>query len=274
MAFFDAARSAFSDTSLRELGGIGSPSSVPVFIVGMPRSGSTLIEQILAGHPAVFSAGETELLAEAILRRGLAASEQGAWGTWLSKVSAQELKEIGEDYVRQITAEAPASATRVIDKGLANFQLLGLIYLVLPNARIIHVHRDPLDTCVSCYSKLFGRGLGFTYDLAELGRYYVAYERLMDHWRRVLPPQMLIDVRYEDVVEDLEGQARRLLEHCGLEWDPRCLQFHDLERWVHTASAAQVRKPLYRSSIGRWRAYEPHLGPLIDAMTPRGAGKP
>jgi len=160
-----------------------------------------------------------------------------------------------------------------------NFYFIGLIHLALPNARIVHVMRDPADTCVSCFSKLFTvaeRGeLNHTYDLGELGRYYRRYERLMAHWRRVLPPGRILDVRYEDVVADLEGAARRMLAYCDLAWDERCVAFHQTKRHVRTASATQVRQPIYRSAIGRWRAYEEFIGPLLAQLDgPRdGTGK-
>ncbi|MBV8661998.1 MAG: sulfotransferase, partial [Hyphomicrobiales bacterium] len=141
--------------------------------------------------------------------------------------------------------------------------------LALPQARIIHVRREPLDTCISCFTNLFTDNIPYAYELAELGRYYRGYEALMAHWRRVLPPGMMLDVQYEDVVADLEGEGRRILAHCGLEWDPRCLDFHKNERIVRTASVAQVRQPINARSVGRWRAYEAHLGPLIEALVSR-----
>ena len=166
----------------------------------------------------------------------------------------------------EITRLAP-TATYVVDKMPSNFFFAGLIHLALPNARIIHVVRDPIDTCVSCFSKLFAAGQPHTYDLAELGRYYRGYQALMQHWHGVLPPGRILDVHYEDVVADLEGQARRLIAHCGLEWEPRCLAFHETQRPVHTASASQVRQPLYRTAIGRAQFYEPFLEPLRAALS-------
>jgi hypothetical protein len=148
----------------------------------------------------------------------------------------------------------------------ANFRLVGLIHLALPNAAIIHAVRNPVDTCLSCFSKLFSAAQTHTYDMAELGRYYRRYQALMAHWHRVLPPGRILDVHYEDVVSDLEGQARRFVTHCRLDWDPRCLDFHRTERSVRTASVAQVRQPIYNSSIGRWRMHEPFLGPLLTEL--------
>jgi hypothetical protein len=148
----------------------------------------------------------------------------------------------------------------------SNYYFLGLIHLILPNARIIHSMRNPVDTCISCFSKLFSAEQNHTYDLGELGRYYERYERLMAHWRRVLPAGAFLDVRYEDIVADLEGEARRILGHCGLPWDDRCLSFHETVRPVRTASASQVRQPIYGSAVGRWRVYEPFLAPLLEAL--------
>ena len=147
-----------------------------------------------------------------------------------------------------------------------NFRNIGLIHAAFPKARIIHAVREPVDTCVACFSKLFSEGQAFTYDLAELGRYYTAYSHVMDHWRGVLPAGMMIDVAYEDVVRDLEGQTRRMLDFCGLSWDARCLAFHQHRRSVETASAVQVRRPLYATSVGRAAAYAGRLGPLLQAL--------
>jgi hypothetical protein len=148
----------------------------------------------------------------------------------------------------------------------SNYYFAGLVHLALPNAKIIHIMRDPVDTCVSCFSKLFSAEQNHTYDLAELGRYYRRYEQLMAHWRRVLPEGRMLDVRYEDVVADLEGQARRIIAYCGLPWDDRCLSFHATDRPVRTASATQVRQPIYTSAVGRWKAYEQFLGPLLKEL--------
>jgi hypothetical protein len=152
----------------------------------------------------------------------------------------------------------------------SNFLLAGLIHLALPNATIIHAVRDPVDTCISCFSKLFTDGQLHTYDLAELGRYYRHYQTLMAHWHHVLPPGRILDVRYEDTVTDIEATARRIVAHCGLPWDPRCLDFHRTERPVRTASATQVRKPVYQSSVGRWRAYEAFIAPLLRELEAAG----
>src|ERR1019366_4853825 len=176
-----------------------------------------------------------------------ASSEQAAlvWG--------RRLQWIGKTYVDRTRANA-STARRIIDKTLENYRVMGLIHLALPNARIIHMHRDPIDTCISCFSKLF-TDVPYTYDLGELGRHYRAYETLMAHWRKILPAEALLEVQYEELVADLEGQARRIVSHCGLAWDPRCLDFHLTQRRVSTASWTQVRQPIYKSAVGRWKEY-------------------
>jgi hypothetical protein len=172
---------------------------------------------------------------------------------------------LGRAYLSRVAALGAGKA-RIVDKMPANFQNLGLISLGLPGARIIHCRRDPLDTCFSCYATRFVQRQPFAWDLVELGCYYRAYATLMDHWRASLPPERFIEVSYEDVLADLEGQARRLVAFLGLEWNDACLRFHETRRPVRTASVNQVRRPLFAESRGRWRAYAAHLGPLIEAL--------
>jgi tetratricopeptide (TPR) repeat protein len=241
--------------------GAGDPSSVPVFILGMPRSGSTLVEQILSCHPQVHAGGELKAL-------DLAGESVFGAATYPECVPAQHaaiFRRLGRDYLARLPA-LPDGKVRITDKLPGNFTHVGLIRLALPNARIIHTMRDPADTCLSCFSILFKDGLKYSYDLGELGRYYRRYSELMAHWRSVFPPGAMLDVRYEDVVNDLEGQARRLIDYCGLPWDDRCLDFHKNRRAVSTASAFQVRQPLFHSSLQRWRRYESHLSPLLCAL--------
>jgi hypothetical protein len=226
----------------------------------MPRSGSTLIEQILAGHPQIHAAGELGDLEKASRR-------STPFPECIPALDASDLRKIGQDYLARIPVLA-SGQTRIVNKLPDNFLRIGLIRLILPNARIIHTVRDPIDTCVSCYSKLFASGQYFSYELGELGRYYNRYRELMDHWRSILPSGVMLEVSYEDVVNDVEGQARRLMEYCGLPWDDRCVSFHQTTRLVKTASAVQVRKPLFRSSLQRWRKYEPSIGPLLQALGP------
>ena len=253
--------SVFTAEAMTARAGQGDPSELPIFIVGMPRSGTTLVEQMLASHPAVFGAGELLTMFD-LVNEGLAGAPfpQG-----IPSLSADDLRKFGASYIARLRKLAP-SATRITDKLPANFAFAGLIHLALPRARIIHIARDPMDVCFSCYSKLFPLGLEYTFDLGELGRYYHAYETLMAHWRNALPQGAMLEVQYETLVADFENQARRIVEYCGLEWSARCLDFHLTERAVRTASAGQVRMPLFQSSIGRWRPYEAWLRPLRDAL--------
>jgi len=244
---------------------VGDPSSVPVFVVGMPRSGSTLIEQILASHPQIHAAGELTILDQAEAGLFDAADHALPYPECVPALDGAAFRQLGQSYLARLPA-VPDGQRRIVDKLPGNFLRIGLIRLILPNARIIHTMRNPIDTCVSCYSKLFATGLHYCYDLAELGRYYRCYSRLMNHWRRVLPPGALLDVSYENVVDDLEGQARRLVDYCGLSWDDRCIGFHRTSRPIKTASAVQVRQPLFRGSLQRWRRYEACIGPLLDEL--------
>lgn len=243
----------------------GNPSDVPVFIIGMPRSGTTLVEQTLASHPAIFGAGERAELSQAVGRLNAGRLGAGRYPEAIWTMAGQELRLMGTDYVTALRSLAP-SAVRITDKMPGNFLYVGLIRLILPNARIIHTVRDPVDTCLSCFSKLFSGEQPFAYDLAELGHYHRAYQHLMAHWRSVLPLGVMLEVEYEALVEDFEAQARRLVAHCSLEWDPACLEFYKTSRPVHTASMLQVRQPIYRSSVGRWRPDAALLRPLVEAL--------
>ncbi len=269
LEFLGHLKAKFTRAVIDSQRGPGHPSPVPIFIVGMPRSGTTLVEQILAGHPQVFAAGELRVVAESIkaIPGFEAALDNPAPG-----LDPALLRELGERYAARLAALAPGAA-HVTDKMPANYRFLGPIHLALPQARIVHVRRNPVDTCLSCFTRLFTYDQRFCYELGELGRYYRAYHDLMAHWHAVLPEATLIEVKYEDVVDDLEGQARRLMAHCGLDWDDSCLEFHRAQRPVRTASAAQVRQPLYRTSIGRWRAYGASLEPLLEALGPELAAE-
>jgi tetratricopeptide (TPR) repeat protein len=268
MALFDRIEATFTSELIAAKSRSGDPSDVPIFVLGMPRSGTTLVEQILASHARVHGAGELKTFNEVV---DTVRGPDGAvlpFPEFVGALDAAPIRTIGARYLAQIRKLAPFSP-HITDKMPSNYYFAGLIHLALPNARIIHTVRDPVDTCISCFSKLFTAEQNHTYDLAELGRYYRRYQQLMAHWHRVLPAGRILDVRYEDVVADLEGEARRIIAHCGLEWDPSCLAFHATERPVRTASATQVRKPIYRSAIGRWRVYEEFLGPLL-AELPQG----
>ncbi|MBS0472766.1 MAG: sulfotransferase [Proteobacteria bacterium] len=255
---FDDIAATFTKAFLEARSRAGAKGSRPIFVVGMPRSGTTLVEQILASHPEVHGAGE--LLTMSDIVADVPGYPQGTLG-----LDDSALSRLGRRYLDSIAKIAPAKA-RVVDKLPANFRHLGLIHLLLPDAKIIHLRRDPLDTCFSCYSKLFLGGLNFTYDLGELGRYHRMHDKLMSHWRQTLPTTALMEIEYESLVGTLEAEARRLIAFCGLAWDPRCLAFSSTDRPVRTLSQAQVRQPLYSTAIGRWKTYEKHLGPLIDAL--------
>jgi tetratricopeptide (TPR) repeat protein len=267
LAFFRHLPEIFSGAGMAEKSGVGYSSSLPVFIIGLPRSGTTLIEQILASHRGVFSGGEIDNFKNAIV------PTFGGFPAGLEKISAERLVELGRRYVDDVLALAPA-AERITDKSTQNWPLIGLIQLALPSARIIHVHRDAVDTCLSSFFTLFAEGQAQTYDLAELGRYYRAYATLMAHWRAVLPPGVMLEVEYEQLVADFGNQARRIIAHCGLEWDDSCLEFHKAKGAVKTASAFQVRQPLYSSSVGLWHPYLLWVQPLLDALGPELAPAP
>ncbi len=258
-------REVFTPALFQDRSTIGDPSRLPVFIVGMIRSGSTLVEQILASHPQVHGGGELKLFHKAVASVLTTRAGVVDFPDAVPSLSGETLRRIGAAYVADVARLAP-EALRVTDKMLSNYFFSGLIHLALPNAIIIHVVRDPVDTCMSCFSKLFTEEQAYTYDLAELGRYYRNYRDMMAHWQHVLPAGRILDVRYEDVVADLESAARRIVAHCGLPWDKRCLDFHKTERAVRTASAIQVRQPLYASAVGRWHAYERHIGPLLAEL--------
>jgi len=267
---FEGLKRAFTQDIVASGTGGGSPSDVPVFILGFPRSGTTLVEQILASHPEVHGAGELGYLEHvASSFRGPGLAEVG-YPDYARRLGPADWRAAGELYVERLRSLAP-TATRVTDKVPDNYMHIGFIYLALPRARVIHVVRNPLDTCVSCFGINFFAGLRYTCDLMELGRQYRRYLDLMDHWRRVLPAGFVLDVRYEALVDNIEAEARRIVAHCGLAWDPRCIDFHETARPVRTASVIQVRQPLYRSSLQRWRRYEKHLGPLIEALGPEAA---
>jgi tetratricopeptide (TPR) repeat protein len=245
----------------------GLASEQPVFVVGMPRSGTTLTEQILHSHPQVFGAGELLYTNDAVSGVSLGGRLVAADGT-VERHGPEVLPERAEQYLARLRGRAPdPEVARIVDKMPGNAWRIGFIHLMFPNARIIHCVRDPLDTCLSCFQKLFAHGQNWSYDLSELGRHYRRYHRVMQHWEEILPGRML-EVRYEDTVADLESQARRIIAHVGLDWDPACLQFHRAERAVQTASHSQVREPLYKSSVRRWHAYRHHLQPLVDALGP------
>ena len=257
----------FTPDLMAEKAGLGFPATEPVFIVGMPRSGSTLVEQILASHPQVYGAGEIPAFGDTLAKSGGAAAAPPPYPQLAKTISGGELTRLGTDYMERVRRLAPA-AERIVDKALMNFVFVGLIRLALPKARIIHTRRDPVDTCISCFSKLFEGYLPYVYEMGELGRHYRAYAALMEHWHKVVPPEALMTVQYETLVDDLEGEARRIIAHCGLPWNDACLAFDKTERVVRTASATHVREPIFRTSMGRGQRYGAMLQPLLDALGP------
>ncbi|MHB8477226.1 MAG: sulfotransferase [Steroidobacteraceae bacterium] len=246
---------AFDRNALAALAAGGTASELPVLIVGMPRSGTSLTEQILASHPEVHGAGELLYwILAADTERAAAAGQRAA-----------TIAELGRAYLKGLATQAPG-ASRVVDKLPVNFKNIGLIHAALPGARFIHVERNALDTCLSIYFQGFSAAHSYATDFGDLAHYYHEYRRLMAHWRGVLPPHTLLDVRYEDLVDDPEGRSRRMLAHIGLPWDPRCLEFHRTHRPVLTASNWQVRQPISKGSVDRWRRYERFIGPLREAL--------
>ena len=248
----------FDGDFLARQGTLGCMDQRPIFILGMPRSGTTLVEQILASHKSVYGAGELENLSH-IISKTISDFPVGT-----GVITTTGFSSIGQQYIRQLENLA-GKAQHITDKMPRNFLFIGLIALILPNARIIHCQRSPLDTCVSCFTLHFPRGQEFSYDLEELGSYYQFYRRLMDHWHRVLPG-FIFDIAYEDLVKNPENKTRELLDFCGLDWDKACLDFHKSKRQITTASAVQVREPPHTRSVGRWRRFKRHLAPLKEAL--------
>jgi hypothetical protein len=255
---------AFPGELFDRFAGAGSGSELPILIVGMPRSGTSLVEQILASHPAVHGGGELGHLRELVGAVSLLNEAGLGFPEGVARLRFDDFDRLGHGYVGRLQQIAP-EAQRVTDKNNWNFCYLGFAHLVAPRARVIHCIRNPLDTCLSCYMLDFA-SLRFAFDLGELGRYYRAYAQLMAHWRSVLPSDWMLEVRYEDLVEDVERETRRIVSYCGLDWDDSCLSFYATERTVRTASFAQVRQPVYGRSVVRARLYMSYLGPLVAAL--------
>lgn len=245
----------------------GYMDETPVFILGMPRSGTSLMEQILSSHPDIYGAGELKYITSSLEnisigeRRIKLGDVEPAFAYDLNASNAER----GKWFVDMLKSLAPKPYKRIVDKMPGNFNFVGLIHAILPKARIIHSRRHPVETCLSCYRILFAEGHQWTYNLNELGRYYRRYWNQMKHWRQEFPGVMY-EVRYEDNVADVEGQARKLIDHLGLPWHEGCLEFYNTDRPVKTASASQVRKPIYTTSTNRWRKYEKHLKPLLEEI--------
>ena len=239
----------------------------PIFILGVPRSGSTLIEQILASHSMVEGAGELPQIIMMSAALGKGRPGDLAYPELLRQIDREEMASLGKGYIERTAPHRHEDLPYFTDKMPANFSHTGFIQLILPNAKIIDARRNPLDACVGNYRQLFAQGKKQSYDLQELGEHYLQYRRMMDHWDEVLPGRIL-HVQYEDVVSDLESQVRRILDYCGLPWEDACLNFFESDRAVNTASAEQVREPIYKDAVGYWKNYESHLGELRDVLEP------
>ena len=253
-------------SSATYLGNPGSPDETPILIVGMPRSGSTLLAQILSAHPKIGSVGESPALQQAVGELGVQTHDARSQLDALKTLDKDRRAAFGRIYISALKAHAP-KVDRILDKRLSNFENLALLSATFPKAHIIHALRDPMDTCVSCYMQNLPSGHSYTSDLADLGAFYCKYRELMDHWEKVLPNPIL-SVQYENVVADTEGQARRVVDFLGLEWDPACIAFNENTTQVRTVSNWQVRQPIYSSSVQRWRHYDAHLHPLKTALAP------
>lgn len=262
--FVDRIIATFTPAYFERVRSFGVDSKLPIFVVGMLRSGTTLVEQILASHPLVHGAGELpdlERLARSLPER-LGGPER--YPDCVARLDAATARAVAEEYLQTLKHLA-GEAIRVVDKLPFNFMHLGVIATLFPKARIIHCRRDRVDTCLSCFFQNFADPQPFTLDLGLLGQYYREYERLMSRWTKVLPLPVF-ELRYEDLTADQETWSRRLIDFCGLEWDERCLRFHETRREVRTASTLQVRRPMYGSSVGRWKRYAGHLRPLLEAL--------
>ena len=253
--FFDARR------------GWGEPDRAPIFVLGLPRSGSTLIEQILASHSEVEGTGELPYIGRIASAIGRDRADGPGYPQGAREIDAARAGRLGEDYLARAAAHRHGGRPRFVDKMPNNFPHIGLIALILPNARIIDARRRPLDACVANFRQLYAKGQAFSYDLAELGEYWLQYDRIMRHWDEVLPGRVL-HIDHEDLLGDLEGGVRRILAWCDLPFEPACLRYWETDRAVRTPSSEQVRQPPYMDSVGQWRRYAQHLGELREILGP------
>ncbi len=267
----DSSIRVFNKEFLEKNTGIGFSDPSVIFVVGLPRSGSTLIEQILASHSLV--EGTSELPYVSRVTRSLSRNRADGinYPESVRELGHKHLSALGEEYINFSKMHRTEGTPFFIDKNPNNFPAIGLIHMMLPNAKIIDARRHPMDACFSGYRQLFAKGQPFTYDLTDIGEYYLQYQRMMDHWHEVLPGQVLT-VQYEEVVTDFETQVRRILEYCNLPFEESCLNFYDTDRPIRTPSSEQVRQPIYTQSLHRWRLYEQHLDELkevLDSILPR-----
>lgn len=256
----------FTPERLTALRRARASTQLPIFIAGMPRSGTSLIEQIISSHPRGFGAGELTTLEQVLGTFNAKAGGRDAYPQWLAHADQAIIDEMSRAYLHDLGRLA-RGAQRAVDKYLRHHHHLGLIWMLFPGARVIHCKRDPMDSCFSCYTSALSPTMhGYCSNLVHLGLYYRQYERLMAHWRNVLDLPML-EVQYEQLVAEPEPMIRRIVEFAGLEWDDRCLRFHETRRAVRTLSFDQVRRPIYDKSIGRHKSFKPYLGPLKEALS-------
>ncbi len=257
----------FNKEFLEKNTGLGNPDPSPIFVLGLPRSGSTLLEQILASHSLV--EGTSELSYVAMCTKSLNRNRADGinYPEAVHALDERHFKALGQDYLNHCQMHRIEGTPHFIDKMPNNFPHIGFIHLILPNAKIIDARRHPMDACFSCYRQLFAQGQAFTYDLTDIGEYYLQYQRMMDHWDEALPGRVLT-IQYEEVVSDFENQVHRILEYCGLPWEDTCLNYYDTDRPIRTASSEQVRQPIYTGSLHRWRKYVQHLDELTEVLSP------
>ena len=262
----DALIETFDEEFVNSTKGSGCQSDAPIFILGLPRSGSTLIEQILASHSQV--EGTRELPDISLLGRRLTKSKPPGikYPDAVKHMTDEEKIEYGESYLKT-SKRYRTDKPRFIDKMPNNFAHIGFIKTILPNAKIINAKRHPLDSCVSSFKQLFYKGQSWSYDLFEIGEYYLEYERMMDHWHSLYPGE-IYDIQYENIVNNQEDESRALIEYCGLDWEDSCLRFYENKRSVNTASSEQVRQPIYKGAMYAWKNYESEIGALKDILEP------
>ena len=262
---FDAVREVFSKELFEQASGKGSDAPDPIFIVGLPRSGSTLVEQILASHSQVEGTAELPILGRLANSIGRYRKDGVRYPESVRDLRDRDWKAYGEQYLEESRRYRLTDRPIFTDKLPNNFPFVGLVHLILPNARIINARRHPFDSCLGGYKQLFGSGQNFTYDLLDLAHYYQQYDKTIKHWHDVLPGKVL-DVHYEETVTGLEQQVERILEHCGLPFEESCVRFYETKRSVNTASSEQVRQPIYTGALGKWRRYEEHLDILKNQL--------
>ncbi|MCH8248854.1 MAG: sulfotransferase [Proteobacteria bacterium] len=260
-----AIKTVFDRQLMNERAGVGYDAPDPILIVGLPRSGSTLVEQILASHSQVEGTSELPLLNKIAESIGRYRTDGVRYPEAIKDLRDKDLRAYGKQYIEESQRHRLTQKPFFSDKLPNNFPLVGFAHLILPNVKVINARRHPFDSCLGAYKQLFGAGQNFTYDMLDLAHYYQQYDRIMKHWHEVLPGKVL-DVHYEETVTDLEGQVRRILDHCGLAFEESCVRFHETERPVKTASSEQVRQPIYTGALGKWRHYEQHLDLWLDQL--------